>query len=160
MTGEARFTRWNLTILVVTALLATAIIAVTVVVRGHSNLVGKWAPVGAGIDVTQTATGPALIIDDNGAGGGLEIKKSDYLYTVTLYGSAGGVLGPFVARVLDDNLEVRLFRRSGVGTTTGSVNGAVTLALTHSGTLTLTRSGQSQPLAELEKVTSISTSAP
>ena len=160
MTGERRFTRWNVAILVGTAVIAAAIIAVTVVVRGHSNLVGKWAPIGAGIDVTQTPTGSALLVDDDGAGGGLQIKKSDYLYTVTLYGSAGGVLGPFVARVIDDNLEVRLFRRSGVGTTTDSVNGAVTLALTHSGTLTLTRSGESQPLAEFEKVTSISVRAP
>ena len=75
MTGEARFTRWNLAILVGTALIATAIIAVTVVVRGHSNLVGKWAPVGAGIDVTQTSTGPALVIDDNGAGGHSQLTQ-------------------------------------------------------------------------------------
>ena len=160
MTGEARFTRWNVAILVGTAVIAAAIIAVAMVVRGQSNLVGKWAPIGAGVNVTQTPTGLALVVDDNGAGGGLQITKSDYLYTVTLYGSAGGVLGPFVARVIDDNLEVRLFRRSGVGTTTGSVNGTVTLALTHSGSLTLTLSGQSDPLAEFEKVTSISTHAP
>jgi len=160
MTAQGRFTRWNVAILVGTAVIAAAIIAVAMVVRGHSNLVGKWAPIGAGVNVTQTPTGPALIVDDDGAGGGLQITKSDYLYTVSLYGAAGGVLGPFVARVIDDNLEVRLFRRSGVGTTTGSVNGTVTLALTHSGTLTLTRTGQSKPLAEFEKVTSISTRAP